>query len=323
MTDAAHPDSDDGRFDKGGEADDPPPRPLALAHLQLSPIENKPARRFQLRLTLACNIDTIDGADASYELRLRQCHVHLVMQNCTLDYRSAYSWTLPGEVFSGTSTETSRKAASRRGEAAAEAGLAGKFFGHLGVKGSGKISAQRSSGQTAEESFTSQHSLQIIGFIGESWFVGDQFRGDPRHGGYLRERYFHERGNDPLCAVDVKPGAALATVTAEVRVRMGQLDGYLLDPLGRPKREIGAGEAEDIARSLKDRLSGMVVGKTLRAQQADRYPDLPPSVFVLATDVVRAHMPRERTTALSAPVLPAIPAGLPTRTTRRQSKSKP
>ena len=91
-------DNDVGWFDCGEvgvEGKAPDSTILRLVKAQLSTFENTPSPRFHLRFTLACGAGDLTGADARYEVHLRQCLVEIETENCDIDLTDAYCFELP------------------------------------------------------------------------------------------------------------------------------------------------------------------------------------------------------------------------------------
>jgi hypothetical protein len=157
----------------------------------------------------------------------------------------------------------------------------------LGRKASRKAPTRRDETHQAK---ATRH-ITLISCNGEYWTVGDDEYGDPRNPrGRLRGPYFNEEKDKPLCAVDVKGGAGVATITIQVRARFGDLDIDLLDDRGRPGRTAGPEHVSDIGRALRARLAGIAAAKIIRDRQVHSFPALPPSEFVLEQKTLFVRM---------------------------------
>jgi len=297
-------DDDSGRFD-----DDEPVDSSVIAYepafrlvkAQLSAHEENPSSRFHLRLTLGCSSGTLDGADSRYEVNLRQCNVHVITEGCVVDLSDAYSYRLPETVITEQYEVTSRE--HRHGSSEGRVGgnvksspknLFGFMFALFGFMFGGNVSRKAETKKDVSHLAKGTRRIMLISCNGEYWTVGDDEYGDPRNSrGRLRERYFNEERDKPLCAIDVKRGTGVAKVTIQVRARFGHLDVDLLDDWGRRRRTAGPEYITDIGRSLRDRLKGIALAKTIRNQQLQSYPALPPSEFLLEQRRLFAHMPRK------------------------------
>jgi hypothetical protein len=266
-----------------------------LVTTQLSARENAPGRIFHLRFTLGCGEGEIEGT-ARYSVHLRQCIVEIKTKNCVQDLSNAYSFELPESIIAdNTNNDLSEKlkygiiAGAEGGMSSASSGWRANLLGKVGLK----KSMDRS--QTRKTSF--KRRIMLVACNGAFWQVGDAEHGDPRNErGRLKERYFNETPDRPLCAIEVPEGIEVAEICVEVRAKFGHLDVEVLDDLGRPKRTARQTDALDVSDALKARLRGISIAKALREKQRNNRPgvELPESEFLLSTSTLRAHMPRPR-----------------------------
>jgi hypothetical protein len=288
-------DEDTGRLDDD-EAADPcivchvPSFSLVKAQLALG--ELNPLSRFHLKLTLACGSDTLDGADSRYEVHLRQCNVHISTKGCAVDLSNAYSHQLPKNVISADYKRDS----SERRQGTSQGSAGGKFksrFKHLfEIMLGGKVIRKAETKRDETDRVRGTRRIMLISCNGDYWTVGDDEYGDPRNSwGRLRGQYFNEDKKKPLCAIDVRRETRRATVMIQVRARFGHLDIDVLDDSGRPSRTASAEYVSDVGRSLRARLKGIAVAKTIRNWQLQAFPTLPPSEFVLEQQRLFTRMP--------------------------------
>ncbi len=294
-----------------------------LVKAQLSAFENTPSPRFHLRFTLACGAGDLAGADARYEIHLRQCLVEIETENCDVDLTDAYCFELPSEVLKEIFTREDSESLATSNE------IGGHAEGKVGWKArasfalKGKASRTKSTNNKQLRKAKGKRQIMLISYNGGYWTVGDGEYGDPRRqNGWLDERYFHEDQDKPLCAVNVRNGAVEAKVTVTVRAKFGHLDVLILDDMGRPVRKAGTEYAQDVGNALRERLKGIAVAKAIREHQRELFPSLPPAEFELARKTVIARMPKAATTVVpSCPnqtdteMVPLVPA--PKRPRRR------
>jgi hypothetical protein len=278
-----------GRFETTEE--EKPERIRRLVKARLTAFENAPGRRFRLRFTLACGPGDLIGADARYEVHLRQCVIDIKTENCNVDLSNAYSFELSPEIieeiFSGEDSESraTRDDAGGRSEGKLS------FVGRFSVSGKGQVSRKKSVNDKQSRKAKGKRSIMLISCNGDYWTVGDHEYGDPRrYNGWLDERYFNEDKDKPLCAVDVTEGAGKATVTVTVCAKYGHLDVFLLDEMGRRTGKAGKQYANDIADALRERVRGMAVAKALSNRQSVHIERLPPAEFELASSTLVAHL---------------------------------
>lgn len=293
-----------GWFDSGGiglEGRAPDSTILRLVTAQLSAFENTPSPTFHLRFTLACGAGNLTGADARYEIHLRQCLVEIETENCEIDLTDAYCFELPPGILEEIYTREDSESLAISNEIGG--GVEGKVSlwdrASLAVKG--KASRTKRTGDKQQRKAKGRRRIMLISCNGGYWTVGDGEYGDPRRdNGWLDERYFHEDREKPLCAVDVKKGVGEAKVTVTVRAKFGHLDVAILDEMGRPAGKAGPEYAHDVANTLRERLKGIAVAKAIRENQRELFPSLPPAEFELARKTLVARMPKPMTTGVPA-----------------------
>jgi hypothetical protein len=273
-----------------------------LVKAQLSTFENTSSQRFHLRFTLACGTGNSTGADAQYEVHLRQCLVEIETENCEVDLTDAYCFELPPEILEEilTRVDSESLATSKEIGGGAEGKLSLKNRAILTLKG--KASRTKMTDDKQQRKAKGRRRIMLISCNGDYWTVGDGEYGDPRrHNGWLDERYFNEDKEKPLCAVDVRKGITEAKVTVAVRAKCGHLDITILDAMGRPASKAGPEYAHDVANALRERLKGIAFAKAIHDRQRDLLPSLPPAEFELARQTVIAHVPKPVTTGVPAP----------------------
>lgn len=322
------PDEDDdiGWFDCGEvgvEGQAPASTIWRLVKAQLSAFENTPSPRFHLRFTLACGAGDLTGADARYEVHLRQCLVEIETENCEVDLTNAYCFELPPEILEEIYTREDSESLATSNEIGGGAEGKVNLKARVSLALKGKASHKKMTGDKQQRKAKGKRRIMLISCNGDYWTVGDGEYGDPRrHNGWLDERYFHEDKEKPLCAVDVRKGVAEAKVTVTVRAKYGHLDVAILDAMGRPAAKAGPEYAHDVANALRERLKGIAIAKAIRERQRELFPALPPAEFELARKTVIARMPKPVTTCVpscppqpDAETVPFAPA--PKRVRRR------
>jgi hypothetical protein len=265
---------------------------LVTAHLHAR--ENTPSKKFHLRFTLGCGEGEIEGADARYRVHLRQCIVEIKTVGCTQNLSDAYSFALPDSVISDATQQDESQKTGQTAEVGAEAGGSASKPGMI-TKLTGKVGWKKAKDKTETRKTRFKRRIMLVSCNGAYWLVGDDEHGDPRNAeGRLKERYFNEESDRPLCAIEVSEGVEVAEVRVEVRAKFGHLDVELLNDLGRPLRAAKEADALDISHALKARLRGLSIAKALRGRQRDERPgiELPQSEFLLSTRTLLAHMPR-------------------------------
>jgi hypothetical protein len=275
-----------------------------LVKAQLSPFENFPSPRFHLRLTLACGTGDLSGADARYEVHLRQCLVEIETENCDIDLTDAYCFELPPEIIEEifAREDSESLASSNEIGGGAEGKVSWKACASLALKG--KASRTKKTADKQHRKAKGKRRIMLISCNGDYWTVGDGEYGDPRKQyGWLDERYFNEEKDKPICAVNVRNGVVEAKVIVTVRAKFGHLDVIILDDMGRPVRKAGTEYAHDVASALRARLKGIAVAKAIRERQPGLFPSLPPAEFELVRQTVIARIPRTMT--IGIPALPS------------------
>jgi len=313
-------DEDTGWFDcgeGGGEEQAPGSAIFRLVKAQLSAFENNPSPRFHLRFTLACGAGDLTGADARYEIHLRQCLVEIETENCEVDLTDAYSFELPPEILEEIYTREDSASLATNNEIAGGADGKISWRNRASIVLKGKASRKKTINEKQQRKAKGKRRITLISCNGDYWTVGDGEYGDPRRqNGWLDERYFNEDRGRPLCAVNVRNGVADAKVTVTVRAKFGHLDVIILDDMGRHVRQASTEYAHDVANALRDRLKGIAVAKAIRERQSELFPSLPPAEFELARQTVIARMLRPVTTGVptrpllteaAKPLLPSTP----------------
>ena len=266
---------------------------LHLVSSQLRTRENSPSGRFHLRFTLGCGEGEVQGKDAAYLVHLRQCIVEIRTKGCCADFSSAYSYELPEKVISDIS-KTEHSGSFSYGVQADAKLSAPSYVGigtRLGAAFRGTRKRDRSDGRTTKF----KRRIMLVAFHGAHWLVGDAEYGDPRNElGRLKERYFGEIPDLPMCAIDVLEGVDTAEICVELRAKFGHLDVEVLDALGRPIRRARGSDALDVSDAMKARVRGIALAKAIAEAQRDDRPGVrqPEREFMLSTGSLRVHMPR-------------------------------
>jgi hypothetical protein len=144
--------------------------------------------------------------------------------------------------------------------------------------------------------------ISIISYRGTYWAVGDDIRGDPRRGGWLRGTYFQEQPTKPLCKVDLHDRGAKAKVWIDVWARPGQISIHEIDADGQPKREARSRRRNEALQGLemRARLRGMAITKVRPAAFSRRLPlidaKLPGEPIPLDRVTLPVQRPRTRDT---------------------------
>ena len=264
-----------------------------LVNSQLRTRENSPSGRFHLRFTLGCGEGEIQGMGAAYLVHLRQCIVEIRTTRCEPDYSSAYSYELPEKVISDTSKAERSESFSYGIQT--DAKLSTPSPVGIGAHLAAAFGVGRKRDRSRTTNF--KRRIMLVAFEGGYWLVGDAEYGDPRNeDGRLKERYFGEVPDLPMCAIEVPKGVDVAEICVEVRAKFGHLDVDVLDALGRPARCAKNSDALDISDAMRARLRGIALAKAIDEAQRDgqlgvRQPD---REFMLSSGSLRVHMPRSR-----------------------------
>jgi hypothetical protein len=212
---------------------------------------------------------------------------------CDADYSSAYSYELPEKVFSDTSKE--EHSASFSYDIQTGTKLATSSTAGIGAHLSAVFGGGRKRDHSRTKNF--KRRIMLVAFEGGYWVVGDAEYGDPRNEhGRLKERYFGEVPDLPMCAIEVPKGVDVAEISVEIRAKFGHLDVDVLDALGRPARCAKNSDALDISDAMRARLRGIALAKAI--DEAQRHSQLgvrqPDREFMLSSGCLRVHMPRPR-----------------------------
>lgn len=218
--------------------------------------------RCRLNFILTCGPEILVAGYRKYEANLKQCLVTLDTCGCKADFSDAYSYTLESRWSKRTATESDSIEKSWRqggefgadGTARGTSGLFG-FFGKIRYW----LRVKNESLGKLVLTTKSEQLVLIVSYLGGYWAVGDDRLGDPRHGGWLRERYFGENPHKPLCKVDPNEGRTKATVTITVWARPKHISIRELDADDRPNRH------EARSRSRRKALKTLSMKTTFRS----------------------------------------------------------
>jgi hypothetical protein len=202
---------------------------LATAHL--SGTWDSDNLKYRLNFILACSPEMLNGGDRQYQANLKQCMVTLSTDKCTADFFGAYECTLSADDFSTTVTsiDSFERHRIQRGQfgagiAVTKPGWMSRILGKLSFGASRKDESRVKFNRNTK----SEEVVSIISYRGNHWAVGDDIKGDPRRGGWLRGQYFQEQPTKPLCEVDLHDRSAEAKVRIDVWARPGQIVLYYM-----------------------------------------------------------------------------------------------
>lgn len=245
-----------------------PKAPLPnLVNVQLSCMENVISDgTFRLRGVLTCGEETLLGSDAEYVVKLRNCFVDFGTADCSTDpFHSTLKYTQEPSV-NIVSTEHTRHNKSADSSVGVGAGIAANRTSML-ASFTAKAGALRSAvtSTQAEVEKSLRPGITLVQDTPRGIRVGDPLEGDPRNpNGTLGGKYLHDRPEQPLQVISIRPGARAAQVVAQVRVQFGQLRVERVGEREQIAVRVGDAYAADVERCLREAVRGLRVAKELR-----------------------------------------------------------